>query len=257
MMSLSVTDWMTVVQLIYRINCIEEYDDYFKEILGLVHITLDFSSAVFCEAEQKENMIVVNRMEGFNISDEDMASIKEHLSGNAFITGLCLDLSGSVTRGPIQSHFDLKDSRVVPKDLSKAMSMVLYHKERLLGFIILWQNEAGQEFNTRDICAFGVLRNHISLQMHKLRNSRITETDGRYLLEREMQQFHLSKREVEILFHLTEGLNDSQVCEILYISPSTFKKHLNHIYEKMKVSSRVQLLKTVEENKRKNNPGGE
>lgn len=256
MMSLSVTDWMTIVQLIYRINCIEEYDDYFKEILGLIHITLDFSSAFFCEAEQKENMIVVNRTECFNISDDDMVSLKEHLSGNAFITGLCLDLSGSVTRGPVQSHFSLKDSRVVPAKLSKAMSMVLYHKEQLLGFIILWQNTEAQEFTTRDICAFGVLRNHISLQMHKLQQNRITETDGRYLLERELQQYHLSKREVEILFHVTEGLKDSQVCEKLYISPSTFKKHLNHIYEKMKVSSRVQLLKKVEENKRKTNNNG-
>jgi DNA-binding NarL/FixJ family response regulator len=52
----------------------------------------------------------------------------------------------------------------------------------------------------------------------------------------------LSKRESEILDWLTKGLKNGEVAEKLFISEATVKKHIENIYEKLQVHSRVELV---------------
>jgi DNA-binding NarL/FixJ family response regulator len=53
----------------------------------------------------------------------------------------------------------------------------------------------------------------------------------------------LSGREVDVLKLMMEGYNYKIIAEKLFISPNTVKKHIAHIYEKLHVTSKVQLLK--------------
>jgi DNA-binding NarL/FixJ family response regulator len=54
----------------------------------------------------------------------------------------------------------------------------------------------------------------------------------------EMLPDHLTKREVEVLRLIAQGLTDAQVAEKLGISPRTVNFHLTSIYRKIQVSSR-------------------
>lgn len=59
--------------------------------------------------------------------------------------------------------------------------------------------------------------------------------------------FGLTKREVEILSNVFNGLKNAEIAERLFISEITVKKHLEHIFEKIGVNSRTALIrKTVE-----------
>lgn len=49
----------------------------------------------------------------------------------------------------------------------------------------------------------------------------------------------LSRREVEVLRLVTEGLTDAQVADRLFLSPRTVSQHLRSIYRKLGVSSRT------------------
>ncbi len=52
----------------------------------------------------------------------------------------------------------------------------------------------------------------------------------------------LSRREREVLLLLAEGLSNSQIADRLFVVPSTVKKHLNNIYEKLNLSSRAEAV---------------
>lgn len=52
----------------------------------------------------------------------------------------------------------------------------------------------------------------------------------------------LTKREIEILEQLVQGLRNQDIAEKLFISPSTVKKHIENIYLKLQLSSRVELV---------------
>ena len=54
-----------------------------------------------------------------------------------------------------------------------------------------------------------------------------------------MEDFHLTKREIEILRLVATGMTDAQVAERLVLSRRTISKHLELIYGKLNVNSRT------------------
>jgi DNA-binding NarL/FixJ family response regulator len=57
----------------------------------------------------------------------------------------------------------------------------------------------------------------------------------------------LTARELEIMRMLASGLRNKEIAEKLAISIGTVKIHLHHIYEKLHVSSRLELLRYAQE----------
>jgi DNA-binding NarL/FixJ family response regulator len=49
----------------------------------------------------------------------------------------------------------------------------------------------------------------------------------------------LSEREIEVLGLLIQGLSNRQMAEALFLSPKTVDHHIQHIYDKIGVSTRV------------------
>ena len=56
------------------------------------------------------------------------------------------------------------------------------------------------------------------------------------------EQFGLSKREEEILGHVSKGLSYKEIGTTLSISPETVKKHVFHVYEKLHVTNRIEAI---------------
>lgn len=52
----------------------------------------------------------------------------------------------------------------------------------------------------------------------------------------------LTDREVEILQMIAKGLSNNEVATVLKISKSTIRTHLEHIYQKMEVTNRVEAI---------------
>lgn len=52
----------------------------------------------------------------------------------------------------------------------------------------------------------------------------------------------LSRKEKEVLALILDHKNNQQICDELFISLSTLKSHINHIYKKLEVNSRKEIL---------------
>ncbi len=63
------------------------------------------------------------------------------------------------------------------------------------------------------------------------------------------QNYNLTPREKEILKGIVDGYNYREIGDIHNIASSTVKKHILHIYRKLDVSSRVEFMKKVLEEK--------
>lgn len=62
------------------------------------------------------------------------------------------------------------------------------------------------------------------------------------LEEEEMEEVKLSKREAEVLEQLSKGLTYTAIAENLFISPSTVRKHIENIYKKLQVHSKIEAI---------------
>ena len=55
----------------------------------------------------------------------------------------------------------------------------------------------------------------------------------------------ISNREAEIAQLVTQGLTNQEIARQLYISENTVKKHINSLFRKLGIASRVQLLRLL------------
>lgn len=58
----------------------------------------------------------------------------------------------------------------------------------------------------------------------------------------------LTKRETEILIHISKGLDYKKIAKNLFISPATVRKHTENIYKKLKVGNKIQALEAARKN---------
>lgn len=56
------------------------------------------------------------------------------------------------------------------------------------------------------------------------------------------EDFGLTKRELEILEHLSRGLSYDQIADNLIISSGTVRKHIENIYRKLQVTNKVEAV---------------
>jgi ATP/maltotriose-dependent transcriptional regulator MalT len=52
----------------------------------------------------------------------------------------------------------------------------------------------------------------------------------------------LTERELEVLRLIAAGLSNREIAEELVVAVSTVKTHINHIYRKLDVESRIQAV---------------
>ncbi|MGV6829641.1 MAG: response regulator [Flavobacteriales bacterium] len=59
---------------------------------------------------------------------------------------------------------------------------------------------------------------------------------------RDQEEISLSKREVEVLEQLSKGLSYTIIADNLILSPSTVRKHIENIYKKLQVHSKIEAV---------------
>lgn len=64
------------------------------------------------------------------------------------------------------------------------------------------------------------------------------------LNENELQERKISKRELEVLTLMAEGLSNQEIAERLFVSLNTIKTHSAKLFEKLEVKRRTQAIET-------------
>ena len=85
------------------------------------------------------------------------------------------------------------------------------------------------------------LQNYL-LQIKKLKTSNSKDPS---FSNKELKEFELSKREIEVLKHISNGLSNAQIAEKMFVSNNTIKTHISHIYTKLDVKNRVQAVQKI------------
>jgi len=58
----------------------------------------------------------------------------------------------------------------------------------------------------------------------------------------ELEKLNISKREVEVLQLMAQGMSNQEIAEQLFVSLSTVKTHSNNLFEKLDVKRRTQAI---------------
>jgi DNA-binding CsgD family transcriptional regulator len=133
-------------------------------------------------------------------------------------------------------------------DVFDSLQTNLFAGERFLGVLTLYRTKKEGHFDDDDVFAMQVLSSHL------VRFFEETSPSGKGAgspagagMENRAQelakQYDLTAREQEILSLLLAGEEDNTLVEELSISPGTLKKHLQHIYRKLGIKARWELIR--------------
>ena len=64
----------------------------------------------------------------------------------------------------------------------------------------------------------------------------------------EKEKIELTPREIEVLEQLAQGLSYTIIAENLFLSPSTVRKHIENIYTKLQVHSKLEAVQKAKRN---------
>ena len=112
-----------------------------------------------------------------------------------------------------------------------------------LAVLTLYKTKSEGHFSEEDLFLMNILSHHLNRLFYRalvLDNASFKNV-GR--AENLANRFSLTPREGEILMKLFSGDEDSAIARALSITPATLKKHLQHIYRKLGITSRWELLK--------------
>ena len=91
----------------------------------------------------------------------------------------------------------------------------------------------------------------IALKTLQILRQQIVVSDGGTQIIKSIstpESFNLSNREFEILEKISDGFSYQQIGNILFISAKTVSKHVEHIYEKLQVHSKLEAVKIGQQN---------
>lgn len=83
--------------------------------------------------------------------------------------------------------------------------------------------------------------------LEMLRNQQVTDRILETVQHPEI--FNLTKREIEILNKVADGLSNQQIAEQLFISSKTVRKHIENIYQKLHVHSKLEAVQMAQKNR--------
>lgn len=91
------------------------------------------------------------------------------------------------------------------------------------------------------------LKNYL-LQINDLKQKAKNTTNTNIVkLSKNFANFGLSKREIEVLQFISEGLSNEEISKKMFVSNNTVKTHIKNIYSKLDVKNRIQAIKKISE----------
>ena len=128
-----------------------------------------------------------------------------------------------------------------PQNIHYKLSINLRAGARVLGLIGIFRSNEGQDFSERDVAKARILVPHLTTAVENL--IRVQELASNALVVKEYQ---LTKREIDVVRCVCQGLTNDEIGKKLYISRFTVETHLKNVFDKTGVKHRAGLASLLQ-----------
>lgn len=108
-----------------------------------------------------------------------------------------------------------------------------------LGSFNLNRTREHGDFTNKEVQILRILEPHIT---GRLERRQLTSAGTSLSKEDFFERYHITNREQDIIYCLVQGMTNNAISQALCISSATTKKHLENIFKKTQVGSRLELI---------------
>lgn len=134
---------------------------------------------------------------------------------------------------------DLVDYYIKPRGLKYTLSFLLQDPRGNPSVSFAFDRIHRERFSDRDLAIVRVISAHLD---NLYQNLLVEPTGHRHVWEHDARTALLTPREREVVDLLCQGVTPTNISRELCISKETTNKHIAHIYRKLDVTSRQELL---------------
>ena len=127
-----------------------------------------------------------------------------------------------------------------PHQMRYVADMFLRREGEIVAILSVMRSETMHPFSAAELELLNNLQPLLEFSLNSIyKPQRINE---RSILA---DMFQLTTRELDVIEHIIAGSSNKSIAEKMYLSLSTIKTHLQHIFEKTAVNSRTKLLAKI------------
>lgn len=127
-------------------------------------------------------------------------------------------------------------------DVYDTLQASIVYDKKMLGVIMLYRDSKLGEFRDEEVQIMKSLDRHFNKVFYKRCFSNNISVSVASSIERMERTAHLTPKEKEIIGMIFRTESNTDICEKLCITEHTLQKHLQNIYRKMNICSRVELF---------------
>ncbi len=136
------------------------------------------------------------------------------------------------------------------------VNLYVYEGDDNIGDIRVWRNRDRPNFDRETLCLLDMIKPHFCNAMKNIRlfarqsssgiSAQVTlSSKNESLCMALVSQYALTRREAEVAAEMIQGQSDQQIADKFFVSFSTVRTHIKHIYEKTGVHSRAALCHQI------------
>lgn len=123
--------------------------------------------------------------------------------------------------------------------------MVLTEKEQRFGAMFLYRSKDDTDFSDKELEILKIINHHVTLRFTLYPSVDISPKTDK-IMGTIFSNITLTKRELEILSMIKDGIKKIDLCENLHITKNTLNKHLDNIYKKLDLHTYEDLLRYLQ-----------
>lgn len=248
------TEWNIINNILLELYSLKEINQFSEKFFSTLKLLIPFTKGCFFSFDDKNSPVKEKSyFQGFS-QDEQSLLINKYFEIDTIHYYLNLTKETSVFNDSayINSEVQKKDSfynNVQLKwNIPYGLRLVIYSNGTLTGTFSFFKDKSSGDFSDKDVYILNVLKNHAEKILSNLLNSTASNIQQSHNFNYIENKYSLSDREKEVLHLITEGKSNAEICEILFVSLSTVKKHVYNIFNKVGVNSRTQLINLIYSN---------
>lgn len=239
---LEVNDWLLLNAITYKIQLIDACSDMRMMVMKQMKNFFDYDSASFYITDFSGR---IGSPLGINYTQSDMELYLNVYQAVDYAKGL-MDSGKNIAYR--ESDIISCSQRIETEYYKKVYAVQGWHyslhlnlsfNEQFLGVLSFFRLKGKPDFTHDDIFLLDILKDHLALRLYRETASGHSAID----LNQISQQYKLTPQEATVLQYIISGKTNSEIAELLVISPNTLKKHVLNIYKKTGVNSKLHLLK--------------
>ena len=248
---LNVTDYKTLDDIVFSMNTASSVETIQEKTLNQLRELVPYECATFFLPERGAGPNLLGSPVVVDCDSCFIDEYKEYYQQMDYLLWI-FRLNEALTyretdliKDPLRQKSAFFNQYIKSHGLYYVSGVSLVHNQVLCGAITLYRAKKSGDFNGRSLAVLSHLQRHLGNRLYQLLYSvKETPTPQAKTIFNPIEQI-LTRREREIANLIFTGLDTEKMAVLLHISPKTVKKHIDNIFKKTNIHSRLQLVRIM------------